>query len=479
MERRTPPNARDVATLVQERIDALSGDYPETATIEWRGLPKTIPVISMPVDLLSYNPGTHRIRAQRSLDPVRDRQLEDEPFSEAAQGYIHELLMADPSDPRRPDPDFAALKEDISLHGQKEPGIITLQGILINGNTRRAALRELGQHDIRVGVVPKDAGLDDINAIELALQLRREYKRDYSFVNNLLALEEQVNAGRRPADICRDFRIKQATYERSRWILQLIREAIERSEVKHDGGSELRLRLVDFETHQGKLEELFRTYSSLRRKAPEDAELLREQRLLALVLEKSKTDLRLIEPDFYDKYLSTRLDEDLRPKQIAERPDATREVIPGTSVTAPPRDARVSAMRQLADQALQAQSIAIADASIVSAGEVAAASDVVARLRDSMDSALQSAGKTSLLRRRRFAPVDRLSDANEDLALCLDAITDARATGSFAPEDLDDELVRMGQSLARLARYLGRSEGTDGDGISWLTHLGKTEAPQK
>lgn len=471
MERKTPPNARDIAALVEERMEALSGDYPETTLIEWRGASKTVPVISMPVELLSYNPGTHRIRAQRSLDPIRDALIDGDPFSSAAQTYIHELLMADPADPRRPDPDFAALKEDIKLHGQKEPGIITRQGILINGNTRRAALRELGQHDIRVGVVPRDAGLDDINSIELALQLRREYKRDYSFVNNLLAIEEQVNVGRLAADVCRDFRIKPTTFERSRWILQLIREAIERSSVRQGNGDELKLRLVDFETHQGKLEELHRTYSALKKRAPEEAELLREQRLLALVLEKSKTDLRLIEPDFYEKYLSRQLDEDLMPKRFAEDGPSVADFIPGTSVRAAPLDARVLAMRGLADRALQAQAVASADSAAADPGEVTSAADVVSRLRDSVDAALQSAGKSSLLRRRRFAPVDRLSDANEDLSLCLDAVADARATGSFAPEDLDDELVRLRQNLNRLARFMGRSPTTNGDGITWLTTL--------
>jgi hypothetical protein len=478
VERKTPPNAGDIAALVQERIDALSGNYPETTLIEWRGSSKTVPVISMPVDLLSYNPGTHRIRAQRSLDPVRDALIDHDPFSSAAQTYIHELLMADPADPRRPDPDFAALQEDIKLHGQKEPGIITRQGILINGNTRRAALRELGQHDIRVGVVPSDAGLDDINAIELALQLRREYKRDYSFVNNLLAIEEQVNAGRLTADICRDFRIKQTTFDRSRWILQLIREAIERSAVRQANGDDLKLRLVDFETHQGKLEELHRTYSALKKRAPDEAELLREQRLLALVLEKSKTDLRLIEPDFYEKYLSKRLDEDLLPKRFAEERPSGGDFIPGTSVRAAALDARIIAMRNLADQALQAQAVTTADGAAVSSADVSAAAQVVSRLRDSMDAALQLAGKSTLLRRRRFAPVDRLSDANEDLSLCLDAVADARATGSFSPEDLDDELVRLRQSLTRLARFIGRSETTNGDGITWLTKLTRTEAPR-
>ena len=469
MDARVPPNAADVAALVEQRVKALDGQLTETTTIEWRGQPKTIPVIAMPINLLVYNPGTHRIRAQRSLDDERDRQLETDPFSDLAQTYVHELLMADPTDPRRVDADFEALKDDLRQHGQKEPGIVTRSGVLINGNTRRAALKELGRSDIRVGVVPPDAGLDDINSIELSLQLRREYKRDYSFMNFLLALEEQANAGRLPADICRDFRIKQQTYERSGWILQLIREVIARSTTMTPNGHVAALRLVDFETHQGKLEELHRTYSTLKRKDPVAAEAMCEQRLLALVLDKSKTDLRLIEGDFYDKYLDRRLAPELK---VSDQQDSTynsEATIPGTGVVAPKPDPQVEALRELADRVLRAQAIVRSDVSAsVGPAALTAAVDIVNSTRDSVDDALTAAGKTSLLRRRRFAPVDRLSDANEDLELCLDAVADARATGNFQAEDLDDELIKLQKNVTRLGQLLARSGESTGDGVSWV-----------
>jgi hypothetical protein len=64
-----PKNAVHVQKIVEERLAALGGSpgTEETATVEWRGQQKHIPVIAMPIDLLSYNPGTHRIRAQRSI----------------------------------------------------------------------------------------------------------------------------------------------------------------------------------------------------------------------------------------------------------------------------------------------------------------------------------------------------------------------------------------------------------------------------
>ena len=215
-----PANAEDVKQLIKQRLEALgeTSETKESVTLEWRGQQLSIPVISMPLSVLRYNPDTHRIRAQRTLDTERDQHLSQEPYGEAGQNYLHYLLMGAPIDPTTPDPDFLTLKEDLREHGQAQPGIITLAGVLINGNTRAAALRELGEDDIRVGVLPSDAAASDIESVELALQLRKEHRRDYSFMNNLLAIEERRERGVPQERILSEFRIRQKTLERNVWI---------------------------------------------------------------------------------------------------------------------------------------------------------------------------------------------------------------------------------------------------------------------
>src|SRR5690606_15982602 len=137
----------------------------EKVTIEWRGQNKYLYVISMPVDVLFYNPDTHRIRAQRSLDPVQNEALLSDPWGPTAQEYLDKLLKCQPSAPDKIDPDFEALRDDLENFGQKDPGIITAHGVLVNGNTRCAALRELGEKYIRVGVLPESSEWDDINTV--------------------------------------------------------------------------------------------------------------------------------------------------------------------------------------------------------------------------------------------------------------------------------------------------------------------------
>ena len=468
MSNHQPGNEDHVNEVIETRLAALE-KYPglkETVTIEWRGHQMTIPVISMPVDLLSYNPGTHRVRAQRTSDPTRNLAIENDPFGSVAQAYLHELLMGLPSDPSKVDPSFIALQEDLARHGQTEPGIITRAGILINGNTRRAALKENGTVDIRVAVLPPDAGRQDLDSIELSLQLRKDHKRDYSFMNFLLAIEESAQAGRSPADIQKDFRIKATTYERSRWILDFIRDAIERSRVETPNSGAVALRLVDFEKHQGKLEELYRTYTGLKPKDPESAEALREQRLLAIVLDKSKTDLRLIEPDFA-KYMKTDL------PTSGQAPTADPEVtIPGTSIKAPGASAAIKSLREQTTTALRARALA-QNPSSIKPERLADADATLKDLNESVDRGLDRAGKQVRVLKKRLAPVDRLSDAHDDLELALGAVAEARSTKNFNPDDLDEALQDLAADLHKLAQLVTRGADSLGDGLAWLQAVGE------
>jgi ParB-like chromosome segregation protein Spo0J len=457
-----PPNAEDVGRVIKKRLAAVAdaGGTTETTNVEWRGAQRSIPVITMPVSLLSYNPATHRVRVQRTLDPVRDKALDDAPYSPDSQAYLHQLLMGVPSDPAKVDPAFTLLKEDLQEHGQTDPGIVTHEGVLINGNTRRAALQELGEEHIRVGVLPADAGHGDLESIELSLQLRRSHKRDYSFMNFLLALEERVSAGRPTAEILSDFRIKQKTFDQSRWILQSVYELINRSKTAVDGGGNVSLRLVDFETDQGKLEELYRAYSSLKAQSPDDAEVLREQRLLAVALDKSKTDLRLIDAQFADKYAPSVV--------AATEGSAPAPVkIPGTSVTVAGPSKKVSSLRTVVDQVLQAKAVERSPG-VASAESLTKAKATLNKMNEVLETGLAQAGKDGRVTKKRFAPVDRLADANEDLALAVSAIADAQATSTFEADDLDEVLQDLRKRVTDLAKRVSRGTATTSDGVAWL-----------
>lgn len=461
-----PPNAAAASQLIEQRIAARQEKAGEqrTLTIEFRGQPEILPVISMPVHSLVLNPDTHRIRAQKSLDLVREKALEDEPYGEVAQGYLQHLLSRDPVNPENEDTSFKELKESLNEYGQEEPGIITRTGMLVNANTRCVALRELGKQEILVAVLPSDSAEADTEAIELALQLRKEHKRDYSFVNSLLAIDGRVGRGDDPSVIQREFRMRAATYERSVWILSLIREAIDRSKVVLADGSEVGMRLIDFEIHQGKLEELHRAWSKLVKAGKRDeAARLLEQRLLAIAMDKSKTDTRLIDEEFLDTHAPK-----LVPKGEFGPVMISVPGIPGGLQVAGP-SSQTQRASALTDSVLKARAVKQSSA-FATAEEVKRSTETLSRLDEALEDGLTLAGKSARLKKTQDAPIQMLEDATEDLRAAVGAIADSKAVNSFDAEELDSALISLKRELTRLAQHVKPTVMADGngDGVAWL-----------
>lgn len=456
-----PPEGERIRSMVEERLRQAMAENGAKVTVEWRGEQKHLSVISMPVDLLYLNPDTHRIRAQRTLDPEQNQVLEEEPWSEDAQDYLALLLSRSPANPTQTDPDFTALQDELDDFGQKEPGIISPDGILVDGNTRCAALRKIGIKDIRVGVLPADTSRRDINNVELALQLRKDKRREYSYINRLIAIEEELAHGRRPEDVARDFNIKTTTLRQDRWVYELVNDAIDRSK---DPATGVGLRLVDFEDHQEKLRELQRDYTKLAKTDPDGAEQLKESRLAMVVLNYPKTSVRLAEADFHIRFLDERLPADLRPAAQ----DSAAVSIPGLpGVAVQDGTAVVKATRALTDNLLKAKAAALAGAKLTPA-EVTQAAAKIKSARGTFDVAVKMAGQNAQLQKRKIAVPERLTDAADYVNQCAAEFAEAKAKRALDEDSFDDALLTLRASLARLAKQAGRTFSSPGDGVEWL-----------
>ncbi|MEU6745545.1 hypothetical protein ABZ914_04915 [Spirillospora sp. NPDC046719] len=462
-----PPEGEKIRALVQERLKQAIAEDGAKVTVDWRDAEQRhLYVISMPVSMLYFNPDTHRVRAQRTLDPERNRVLNEQPWSEESQEYLRYLLTRDPKDLSKTDPDYAALLDELEEFGQRDPGIISPSGILVDGNTRCAALRELGKEYIRVGVLPEDTSRQDINRVELSLQLRRDKRRDYSYLNRLIAVEEELAAGRKQEDVAREFNIKLPTLKRDRWVYELINDAIDRS--KAEGG--VTLRLVDFEDHQEKLRELARDYASLAAADPDAAERLKEARLAMVVLGLPKTTLRLAEADFYTRYLEKRLPDSLRPDT---EENTASQGIPGLDDVVLPDDApEVKAVRDLTDKLLKADAARRAPDKL-SPAEVSSANAVLSVAGEVFATATDLAGKDVQLRKRKTAVPARITDAAEYIDQCAAEFAEAKAKRALDEDAFDDALITLRDSLTRLAKQAGRAFTSPGDGVDWLLNATK------
>ena len=74
---------------------------------------------------------------------------------------------------------------DLRTRKQVEPAIITYDGYIINGNRRTAALKHLGEEYITCVVLPEDATKQEIYELEQEMQLAREFKEPYHWINEL------------------------------------------------------------------------------------------------------------------------------------------------------------------------------------------------------------------------------------------------------------------------------------------------------
>ncbi|MFI6344418.1 hypothetical protein [Streptomyces sp. NPDC050560] len=459
-----PPNAAEFRERVKKKLEEAkaAGGTRETVNVAWNEQQINVEVIDLPLGDLYLNPGTHRIRAQRGNEPAKDAALRDTPWDVRSQEYLTHLLRAKPKNTGERDPEFDRLKQSLEDFGQSDPGLVTYDGVLVDGNTRAAAMREIGMQSMRVGVLPESFTWADVNAVELARQLRDDVRRDYTYINRLLAMEEQAALGRTPEQIAKAFRTTTARYYQERWILTTIREQIDRSSSK--GGAQLRL--SDWEDAQERLRELHRLYEKLASVDRDQAETIKELRLAAIVLEFSKTDVRHIDSVFVKKdYLVKKLPDALR----AGAPAAVGTVsIPGLEVELPSSSSAVSAARELGDRVLRARAVIQAKGPETTDADRADQQDVLDEVRDAFDKAIDDAGRDARLRKRKQAAPARLAEACANIDQCVQDFVQARASASLDEEAFDEAVLALKKSMTRLAQQAGRGTTHPGDGVTWL-----------
>lgn len=470
-----PPRAAEFSELIKKKVQEVreAGGTRETVTVDWNEQQAHVEVIDLPVNSLYFNPGTHRIRAQRSHDPDREQALERDPWSAESQDYLRFLLQASPADPNLRDPAFDALKESLEQFGQNDPGLVTHHGILVNGNTRASALRELGVQSIRVGVLPESFTWADINAVELSLQLRKDHRRDYSYINRLIAMEEQAALGHTPEQIAKAFRIQVRTYHQERWILSTIRELIDRSA----SGGGTALRLVDWEGAQERLKELQRLYVKMETLDRDQAEVLKELRLAAILLNFSKTDVRHIDENFIKEGLVKMLPS-APGGGASSSAQAVGVAIPGLGLTVPAASSAVSEARALNDQILRAAAIVNDGRPSLGDAEKAESQAVLDNAKKAFDEAIEAAGRSARLRKRKQLAPARLAEACASIDQCVADLVQARTSRSLDEEAFDEAVLKLRESLRKLAQQAGRGLPNPGDGVAWLLDATSAEAAQ-
>ena len=126
--------------------------------------------------------------AGRDIDPRQEEWKEK----------IEKMLAGEHKDTSKDRAAFDKLRNDIKHRTQLHPGVVTLDGGVIDGNRRLAALRRLNKEhrdSFRVFdavVLPKKTTSEDRWRIEAGLQLGVSERWDYSPINELLKVRDGV-----------------------------------------------------------------------------------------------------------------------------------------------------------------------------------------------------------------------------------------------------------------------------------------------
>ncbi len=119
----------------------------------------------------------------------------------------------------------------LETEGQRIPILITHSGVVVNGNRRLAAMRELYAADespnskyayVECMVLPPDTTADEIDDIEANEQARPETKLDYDWIGDAQLVRRQINKGRSSAEVANQLRRNEADIK---YLLQSIDEA--------------------------------------------------------------------------------------------------------------------------------------------------------------------------------------------------------------------------------------------------------------
>ena len=197
--------------LIEKGLKSPEGKHPFH---EFQNILHHLPIIRIGIDVPVYRMLNYRTRTAQ-LGYIHERKESEDFFSsgqenEAVQLAQHDILVDYAKKGRAESivPIFDALRKE----EQHDPLIITSCGVVVNGNRRLAAMRELFAENsgdfsnfshVNCAVLPESATLEDIREIEVRLQMRLETKLPYEWVNESFAIRELLNSDKSHADIAK------------------------------------------------------------------------------------------------------------------------------------------------------------------------------------------------------------------------------------------------------------------------------------
>ena len=277
-----------------------------TYKIDFRDKETLLEIVTVDPNSLFLNPQNPRLKTQLEDHPDEDIVIKN-PFSSESQQIVQRLLSNTPK--------FKKLKEELENLGQQEPGVITRDGLLINGNTRVAALRSLSAEGVDVAVLPIDANDQDYLNLEMSLQMMKLTHQDFTFTNELKLIKKYLAAGHDMERLAKKMawtRNKKKKFSESLQLIELVQEI-------RDINPENPIPYEIIDEKKEHLKNLNESYQALLVDDDNEAERLKWGRITAMLLGINKDRTREIDSEFFEDEVMPRLRGSREGSELIER----------------------------------------------------------------------------------------------------------------------------------------------------------------
>lgn len=176
--------------------EILSANHPvqKGTKLRYKGEIKLFDVYQIPLDFVAYNVENGRIGSLVKSYKVEHGELNVNNKKDSQQ--IAEFLFSSSEERNK------KTLQDLAVNGQMEPGIITMDGIIVDGNRRASLLRriqESNQFDqatkdkssyFLARILPEDADEAEILRLETSFQMGTDSKVDYNPIEKYLHIKD-------------------------------------------------------------------------------------------------------------------------------------------------------------------------------------------------------------------------------------------------------------------------------------------------
>ncbi len=208
----TPKHEREaqIALACQNPIEM-------SAFHEYQNATQPLPVVRLPIELPIYRMANGRTRTDQ-LKYIRQHKKPSDFFRAGQENQESQQAQHDLLDRFSKEGTASIIPiADVLAEGrQTDEILITSAGVVVNGNRRLAAMRELyapgepayqGFSHVRCRVLPVGVSDKEIKEIEVRLQMQPETKLPYTWVNEALTIRDLMDNGFSKEEIMRDMRM--------------------------------------------------------------------------------------------------------------------------------------------------------------------------------------------------------------------------------------------------------------------------------